>query len=199
MRNVNQVTQNYGDNMSYYGYLEHSELYHHGIKGQKWGVRRYQNLDGSLTNAGRRRYNINWAESKPGWYYKTGQSINDQSKMYKDIKKAFNKENKNLTKEELDSLISKEYKRIYKDNPDIQYNLGKSSYEFKRGVDRYHGGLIAGTVDVISQMKKEDSPVSRHGKYTDEILRKTTTNVKNDYSVVGKRYEKKNGSQVIRG
>lgn len=32
------------------------ELYHYGIKGQKWGVRRYQNLDGSLTAAGRVRY-----------------------------------------------------------------------------------------------------------------------------------------------
>lgn len=29
---------------------------HHGIKGQKWGVRRYQNLDGSLTELGRKRY-----------------------------------------------------------------------------------------------------------------------------------------------
>ena len=33
-----------------------NELYHHGIKGMKWGVRRYQNLDGSLTNAGRKKY-----------------------------------------------------------------------------------------------------------------------------------------------
>lgn len=32
------------------------EIYHHGIKGMKWGVRRYQNKDGSLTNAGKIRY-----------------------------------------------------------------------------------------------------------------------------------------------
>ena len=32
------------------------ELYHWGIKGMKWGVRRYQNADGSLTAAGRKRY-----------------------------------------------------------------------------------------------------------------------------------------------
>jgi len=37
-------------------YIYTPELYHHGILGQKWGVRRYQNSDGSLTDEGRIRY-----------------------------------------------------------------------------------------------------------------------------------------------
>lgn len=32
------------------------EIYHHGVKGQSWGKRRYQNPDGSLTEEGRRHY-----------------------------------------------------------------------------------------------------------------------------------------------
>lgn len=36
--------------------IDANELFHHGIKGQKWGVRRYQNADGSLTPEGMKRY-----------------------------------------------------------------------------------------------------------------------------------------------
>ena len=35
-----------------------NELYHHGIKGQKWGIRRFQNEDGTLTEEGKRRYGV---------------------------------------------------------------------------------------------------------------------------------------------
>lgn len=38
-------------------YIHYDELYHHGIKGQQWGKRQYQNKDGSLTPAGEQRYN----------------------------------------------------------------------------------------------------------------------------------------------
>lgn len=49
--------------MKYYiisngSFVGENELYHHGIKGQKWGVRRYQNEDGSLTAAGKKRADI---------------------------------------------------------------------------------------------------------------------------------------------
>ena len=37
--------------------MNNSWLAHHGILGQKWGIRRYENKDGTLTEAGKARYN----------------------------------------------------------------------------------------------------------------------------------------------
>lgn len=44
-----------------------NELYHHGILGQKWGIRRFQNKDGSLTAAGRARYEGEVSKAKEGY------------------------------------------------------------------------------------------------------------------------------------
>lgn len=40
-------------------YNSPNELYHHGILGMKWGIRRFQNKDGTLTSAGRKRLKQN--------------------------------------------------------------------------------------------------------------------------------------------
>lgn len=66
-------------------YLQVRELYHHGIKGQKWGMRRWQNEDGTLTEAGRERYGVS----------------GDSGKMSKEGKKQYEKD----VKETRDSIM----------------------------------------------------------------------------------------------
>lgn len=41
-----------------------TELYHYGVKGQKWGVRRYRNKNGSLTSAGKKKAKANREDNK---------------------------------------------------------------------------------------------------------------------------------------
>lgn len=74
------------------------ELKHHGIKGQKWGVRRYQNTDGTRTVAGKERYS------------------NDGGKKFSKIAERAIKANKNTDKYRKMLSDSNEYKSIFDDN-----------------------------------------------------------------------------------
>ena len=88
-------------------YLQMSELYHHGIKGQKWGIRRFENEDGTLNAKGLKRQ----------------QKINAQAEKYekkaaaeaavgnKEASKAYSKVADNLRKQDLNSKTYDEIRR----------------------------------------------------------------------------------------
>ena len=65
------------------------ELYHYGVKGQKWGVRRYQNADGTLTALGKRRASSKdiRAYRKQAWDDVEAESKTRYGKELKDLEK----------------------------------------------------------------------------------------------------------------
>lgn len=76
-----------------------TELYHHGIKSQHWGERRYQNPDGSYTEEGRKRYGIgsdgHASVSGTGRYFKdkySGSTIAEAKRQYKAESKAYERD-----------------------------------------------------------------------------------------------------------
>lgn len=80
--------------------LREDELKHHGILGQKWGVRRYQNTDGSYTAEGRERYGI--GDSKHSTEILLAGGYFDRIKENKQIKKK---------QKELDKLLADDEKK----------------------------------------------------------------------------------------
>ena len=113
------------------------ELYHFGIKGQKWGVRRFQNEDGSLTEAGKKRYNNMSSEQlmkEMNKYVKkqkgqihgssnrwtSGLDIGENSKKALD---EHNKRLKNLKNSERAKLFNKEMKQLHKKYDSIDMTL----------------------------------------------------------------------------
>lgn len=124
--------------------MVNNELVHHGILGMKWGVRRYQNKDGSLTPAGKKRY-----LNTDGTYTNKGQKIfldekgndTEAGKKYKKsvrIKKAINYED-NLFSDFDNTSEGKKLRKEYDDAYEtyIGAHSFNSSADEKKAMNRF--------------------------------------------------------------
>ena len=117
--------------------MNNNELYHHGIIGMKWGVRRYQNKDGTLTNAGKKRYNQdNWSEDAKAASQLKKKNVNQMS----------NAELRKLTERQ---QLERNYSNL---NPNL----------IKKGIVAV--AAIAGALGTIVSIKKNGAALINMGK-----------------------------------
>lgn len=126
---------------SFYG----DELQHYGILGQKWGIRRFQNPDGTLTPAGKARYGTD-AEKLAA---KDAQRVNDAKIAYGE---GAGTRRKLLDKEIKEKMKNKEYAKAYEEaskHVSVEKSLKKAeslnrhSGSFVRGRDLNDRGMTA--------------------------------------------------------
>ena len=98
-----------------------NDLTHWGIKGMKWGVRRFQNKDGTLTNAGRKRKRLNANKLK----------VSKKDTYHEDYKKAHDSKSvKNMSDAELRSRLNRlNMEKQYSQLSDTNVNKGKQYFD----------------------------------------------------------------------
>ena len=155
--------------------MSNAELYHHGVKGQRWGIRRYQNKDGSLTTYGKKRYAKELAKleadkKRVRQQEQTAKKIKKLDDMRKDLderKKALNPDDApESAKRQKAPSVPKKRKLSELSNEEIQAKIDRMNLENK------YKELAQAQIDAVS--KKE---VSKGRKFTEEVLEKAGKNI----------------------
>ena len=131
--------------------MEKYVISHHGIKGQRWGVRRYQNADGSLTAAGKKRYNSrelkNIREERSNLYdrytkdnedYKKAQKLEEEAWRLYDTHK-FDGDDGGGGETEEDDIAGKRYMELWDEIEKLRDSAEESAWQKaqKEIVDKY--------------------------------------------------------------
>jgi len=130
-------------------------LVHHGILGQKWGVRRYQNEDGSLTPKGVRRYqklDQRWIDKKSGKVY--DKALKESKPEMKEYLNVLAKNAPNVGKRTMYNMYNKKLAQVMRTKTkDIRSPSGKVvEWVAKRGTIGVHMALADQGYD-ISKLK----------------------------------------------
>lgn len=112
------------------------ELYHHGIKGQRWGVRRYQNEDGSLTTAGRKRYGQGNEQEIANKVHAYSKHFNENTKRQEANDEKWNQV-KQMRKEAGLNPFSEKYKKYSKAYDEWSEEQDKIDEDFNKVKEEY--------------------------------------------------------------
>lgn len=106
-----------------------AELYHHGIKGQKWGVRRFQNSDGTFTQAGKERYGVKSDKQAVKLAKYQEREYEKAKKMYSREREALTRNNAKLSQKRDAALSNLNTRKAEK----LENKIERNNQSIKRG------------------------------------------------------------------